>query len=352
MERYFHPNIQSTAIKSAKLMAKTNNDINTIALLYCILNCADLATLLSYYLRYIDYLSLKRVSKYLETSCLSKLYRLDNLCQIMLSECSTGESKRLFDVANEQGAIISGSFILRLLLSTPYEMPVWFNSRPHTGQMQSNFVPSDIDLYSYIQRDDKCTACDSHMSCFSKISCVLCNGKKSPERNNVFSDITTDASREAYGNKIYLLCLRKFNVNSLIFNDLIISSDVKIHDYIRDQFDFDFCKNYYTNDVLHILNPVAILKKKCVYIIPYHLKSKSKIFETLNRKHRYEQRGFTVDVCLTRQRKEELLIYTKSCSDHKYYPHCGCYTNEELKRLEKIEVIEDLMFTINNNTQK
>ena len=158
MERYFHPNIQNVAISSARLMAKNNNNVDNIAFLYCILSFNDVVSMLAHYLRYIDYLSLKRVSKYLPMSCLSKLYRLDDLCQITLYNCSTGENKRLFDVANEQGAVISGSLMLRLLLSTPYQMPVWFNSKPHIAQMQSNFVPSDIDVYSYIQRDDRCTS--------------------------------------------------------------------------------------------------------------------------------------------------------------------------------------------------
>jgi hypothetical protein len=200
---------------------------------------------------------------------------------------------------------------------------------------------SDIDLYSYPQRDSRCTACNSDLMIYSNISCILCNGKKSPDVNNVFSDITTNTSCEAYNQMVYMYCVRKFKVQSVIFNDIMIRDDIKIRDFIQEQFDFDFCKNYYTNDKLHILHPVAVLKNKCVYKIPYHLKSKSKIFTTLNRKLRYEQRGFNITVGLTPLRKQELILYAtgKVCKNHEDYPNCGCYTAGEFKELDQIEVL-------------
>lgn len=319
---YIHPNLQVKSKEIAKKIAIASISRDGVALFCCILGIKDIAEYLAQYLRYIDYLSLKRSSKHLPLNILNKLYTLDSLVDIKL------KGKNLFDVADKAKCVVSGSFILRILLSTPYQMPVWIDC---VRDFHNNrwWKKSDIDIYSRPLKTDYCPSCYRNMvdSSISSVSPYLCNGQVWSEYyrqkgtpNNYF---------HSYNNTLEdIVDCHNCHIDNINFNDIIISHRRNIVDFIKEAFDFDFCKNYYRKGKLYISHPETVLKMNCIFQLkpPENIDDiydvcgttqygkvinrDAKLYKTLYERYpKYTNRGFHITFQITKQYK---LMLTQS----------------------------------------
>lgn len=327
--QYVHSNLQLEANALSTKLAITASSHNSIALFCCILSFKDIVDHLAYYLRYIDYLSLKRASKHLPMNTLGKLYNIDSFVDVRL------KGQNLFDLADETNTVISGSFILRLLVSTPYQMPLWMDKIfTLNGNKWEN---SDIDLYSHKIDSDECSICHAVLYCVSTISFHFCNGFKWSQEhhfghgspNNIYED------DDHYVFSInYLLKSNMCKINNIKYNDIIISKDIAIGDFIKQEFDFDFCKNYYNNGKLYIGHPESVLKCNRNFQIKYNEDPNllSKLEKTLEIRYiKYGDRGFNIKLQMTKKDKANLLAFYAEKQNR--YPH---------------DNFNDIIFIINN----
>lgn len=288
---------------------------NNISLFYCVLNVNEIAEHLAYYVRFIDYYSLKRVSKYLTTNALTKFYKLDSLVDLRIKD------KSLFDIIDESKAVMSGSFILRILLATPYRIPLWID-QVNTTRYGDSWNNSDIDVYSHELDIHDCPTCDSQAAySISSISPFLCNGNSlaaheidgRPADNNYvhnYDDTFED----------FIDC-NTCVVNKVKFNDIIIAKERDLADFIKKEFDFDFCKNYYSNGKLYISHPESVLKMKCTFPLKYfevtYITPTEKTANMHTRQDKtlclrflkYINRGFNIHLQMTKSDKRKLYQY-------------------------------------------
>lgn len=294
MDKYVHPIIQNEALTLGTLIAQSPQDVSNIALFSLLFRIKEIADCLSQYIRLIDYYSLKRVSKNFSKilTFFSTIYKIDNLVDVQLK----GES--LFDLANRTEGVISGSFMLRLLLATPYSMPHWINEdiicNSNSGVIHK-YEPSDIDIYSHGIVAKTCSTCKANMNHISKISIYLCNGKSHSGHNgpnnsqhdkNNYSDI--GAIFDAWK-----FMVDEPNSSRIIYNDILLYGDDDIADFIESDFDLNFCKNFYDNGVLHICHPETVLKMSC----SYNGKKRPVTIENIFRRIiKYNKRGFHIEL--------------------------------------------------------
>lgn len=288
---------------------------NNISLFYCILNVNEIVEQLAYYVRFIDYYSLKRVSKYLTMSLLAKFYKLDSLVDLRIKD------KSLFEIVDESKSIISGSFILRILLATPYQMPLWIDHATAT-RLGNSWNNSDIDVYSHELDIHDCPTCDSQAAySISSISPFLCNGCSlaaqdidgRPTENNYVHNYD-DTFEDFIDCNI---CV----INKIKFNDVIIAKERELVDFIKKEFDFDFCKNYYSNGKLYIIHPESVLKKQCIFRLKYFEITYITPTERVENMHirqdktlclrflKYINRGFNIHLQMTKSDKRKLYQY-------------------------------------------
>ena len=286
--------LYTNALEVSNKISKNSESVKSLTLFYMIFGVKEIADHISQYIRLIDFYSLKRASKYFQKGLMffSSLYKLDNFANVQLKD------KSLFDRAVETQAVISGSFILRLLLSTPYSMPFWRNEKE----------PSDIDIYSYPMTIRQCPTCKTKIGSISKISTYLCNGQCMPDGHN-----NSEKTSSKYDGLTSIFNVWKFTINEpnsskIIYNDIALYEDEPISEFIRKDFDLDFCKNFF--DVkLHILYPETVLKMKC----PYRMKnSRAGIHNIFGRIIKYTERGFTITLS-----KKLLIEFNKY--KNKYY---------------------------------
>jgi hypothetical protein len=296
--QYVHNNLKLGAEKAAAIIADDEPTQHSVRLLYIVLHVKEIMHHLSHYIRYIDYYSLKRVSKNLPTHILGRFYKLDSIVDIKL------KGKNLLDVADETKTVISGSFILGLLFSTPYQL--------------IKFEKSDIDLYSHGIDVTHCPTCMSESVCdiISLISTYLCNGLSCISNN-----ITKDYDPEFHE----IIRSTHCDVSDISFNDIIVSNNICLHDFIKQDFDFDFLKNYYSGGKLYISYPESVIKKMCAFRLKYvpigqsgyNKWTEGKRYRQMctfsGRYDKYTKRGFNITLEITKTDKYELVKAYSRC---------------------------------------
>jgi len=303
--QYVHKNLQISAKNIADRIAYSGYE-KSVSLFCCILNFKDIISHFTQYLRYIDYLSLKRVSKYLPMDVLHNFYKLDLFTNFQL------KGENLLDIADKTNTVISGSFVLKILLSTPYQVPLWIENNPNLRG--DNWEIGDIDLYSHRSQTHTCPICETTVYGVSAISLYLCNGLKwSYEKyrghttpNNIHYDYSFST----------LFACNICTINNTKYNDMVLKDNIDIGQFIKNEFDFDFCKNYYKNGKLYIACPESVLKEKCIYQIKYYggtgmddteNDQDSRILnqeKTLIKRHRkYRERGFNIELQVSKHDK-------------------------------------------------
>lgn len=197
------------------------------------------------------------------------------------------------DTVKRTGSIISGSFLLSVLVSVP-SMPL-------------SWKPEDIDIYSPQASDDYiCPHCKCSPEITSRMSEFMCIFEmKDNYTGHPYTILKIKRSRKWESTCEYY---------SVTINEMIISKDlnVPLKQFIFDTFDFDFCKVTYDGETLSIYDPISILKKTCIYrgdkealkYFDYKVKDKfshanderiGRIYKTyMRRKKKYESRGFTL----------------------------------------------------------
>jgi len=299
-------NLQAKAEAIAKLIAIDESSKQNISLLYIALNINEVVECLSQYIRFIDYYSLKRVSEYFSLPIWNKFYKLDTLVDIRIKD------KNLFDLADETNTVISGSFILKILLSTPYQMPLWITHKSNVYNKYHS-IPPDIDLYSHPITVSCCPTClSSDRNIISKISTYLCNGLSThfvpgATEINIWHDYNDTLKN--------LVECNDCKVNNILFNDIIVSENVPLNDFIIQEFDFDFLKNYYMDSKIYVKHPETVLKRKCIFRIKYY-NEKSEMTKQLitidDRYLKYTKRRFNIILQVTKEVKAKLIKYSNS----------------------------------------
>lgn len=340
--QYIHANLQITSKKVADEIAQNGSEAS-IELFYCILNFKDIVSILSQYLRFIDYYSLKRVSKHFRNTALDTFYKVDDLISIKL------KGENLLDIVDKSNTAISGSLTLRILLSTPYQMPLWIEKCFNCITYGYRWTNSDIDSYSESLEQYTCPICNATVYGISALSLYLCNGltwSRHYRGHGSPNNIKTD-----YDFSIMSAC-NKCKVNNIFFNDVVMKKNTDIGQFIRSEFDFDFLKNYYMNGKLHISYPESVLKNSCDFTIKHYenvdiFSDESNIFKgkllnqertLLIRYKKYIGRGFDIKLKITENDKMKLIeFYNETMAQyidpvHKY--------QKIIKRLNAVEIIE------------
>lgn len=191
------------------------------------------------------------------------------------------------DAINSTGSVISGSFLLSVLVSVPGMPLAW---KPH-----------DIDTYCPQEFDNHtCQYCDRCPITSSRMSEFMCKHKMKDNHEGRSYPI------------IQIIANRTWKSDTITINEVIMSKnlDVSLKSFIFDTFDFDFCKVTYDGETLSIYDPISILKRTCTYrgdkealkyfnldevIYTTNKDRMHRIYKTYtNRKEKYESRGFAV----------------------------------------------------------
>ena len=216
-------------------------------------------------LSYLETLSLVRAIPRLRSRCPSFVQLLRyHLQQAHVPDDFSGQ-------INKQ-AILSGSFLLYLLLSTPITVLNKSSSGP-------GWSYGDIDIF---YRNNKI---DKYLTKYAN---------KNPNNANPDS-CSVDLRKWAFGN--------------VIINDVALDKDTDMKEFITEM-DLDICKNYYDGKTLVITHPLAILKQKCTFVVqdlesaaPIDCEEKLDILRGIsitveNKVPKYQNRGFEIDVRL------------------------------------------------------
>lgn len=294
----------------------SNSNLHTtrksISLFYCIMNIKEIAQHLSQYIRVVDYYSLKRVSKHLKTNILGRSYELKSIIGIRIKD------KTLLDIADMSKTVISGSFILKILLSTPHQALRLINNADPS--QTDSWSAADIDIYSHPLDTDYCSTCQSitNTKC-SSVSQYLCNGRSLTTEPNInppkynywhcYDEIFED-----------LIGAYHCDIDHYVFNDIIISNERNLVNFIKDEFDFDFLKNYYVDGKLYISHPETVLKQKCTFRIKdfdpkherYNIYRQDKTL--IERIDKYRSRGFNI-VCEIAETDRDRICENCRCTD-------------------------------------
>lgn len=208
-----------------------------------------------------------RCSKFYDKPCSINWYKT---CKVYMS-VTKGIDKKFFSIFEnvndvnefknimyETNALISGSFIMQQILGEKYEdsdVDIFLSSRHKYAKKIDDFLYSRMELTGDI------------------------NIARYREQN--YSLITNVTDYEKNGHKIQLIYID-------VFPDVIL-----VHGFIEEDFDFDICKNvYYYNEKnsgkgkLVTERVDQILEKKTEF------KISTKVGKTIQRYHKYKERGF------------------------------------------------------------
>src|SRR5581483_9617061 len=285
----YAPYSYNNTLEVSKKISQSSEYINQITLFCILFNIKEIADCLSQYIRLIDYYSLKRVSKNFKStlSVFGSMYKLSDLANVQLK----GES--LFDIADKTECVISGSFILRLLLSTPYSMPHWTNC---IDEYDQKYEASDIDIYSHAEVVKNCPTCKCSMDHISKISTYLCNGLSQPHGFNNSSHQSRQYNEVKHFFDVWKFTVEGPSNSKFLYNDIILHEYDDIPKFIKTDFDLDFCKNFYrkpsnsNKGILSICCPETVLKMTCSY------NKKNRSFNIFERIFKYTNRGFIIQL--------------------------------------------------------
>lgn len=149
------------------------------------------------------------------------------------------EAMEFLEQVHNTNSVISGSFMLAILVSPMDEPLLW--------------KPEDIDVYCFQSDHKQCSFCNKYSSRISLFGEFLCS-------KGMNGEICCDYPI------LNITCNRKWKKSDLTINEIIIEKQVdSLRDFIFDTFDFDFCKIAYDGKTLSIKDPTSVLEKHCMY---------------------------------------------------------------------------------------
>lgn len=240
-------------------------------------------SLISPYISYIDHVNFIKSFPFLKIKYPKNIILIHIIEQLQRMGLRKEQISKMFEVMKRNDIVISGSFVLSILLGNYYQ-----------GQ--------DIDFYRLYKKEDY----DDDNSMFEELF-EYYDVKFSNEY-----DFDKYCYSSTYRNRSKYLVNNKVCVNYLYIvpNDEIVYDNVK--DYINILFDFNFCKNvidFNSKDLISIYDIDSLINKSCNFSVSKYVSrnyNQHLIDMSVNmyniitnniekRKRKYRQRGFTIN---------------------------------------------------------
>ena len=227
------------------------------------------------HLSYIECLSLVRAVPRLKSRCPSFV----KLLKYYLAEARIPSD---FYQQIDDNNIISGSFLLYLLLSTPITVL-------STTSVAPKWKYGDIDVFVFGNYN-----VDGYLQVnATEVGC---------------------GSVAGYGNGTVLNS--KWKLGDVLINNICLSKDVTVSKLLAG-FDLDIVKNYYNGKTLVINYPISVLKQKCTFVVKDLARIHSMCTTISERITRYTLRSFEIDIQLSCDRSQLVAKIIELCDDPK-----------------------------------
>ena len=169
---------------------------------------------------------------------------------------------KFVQIMNKHNLIISGSFIVQVLLN-------------------ENYGTSDIDVWSN-------NISQNLLKEFQEVLNL---------KFDLYADLTIQGNAQVYGN----IGINKIYNNDNIYGNLnvqLIETKNNNINYL-DSFDLDICKNYWDGKTFHVNNLNNLINKKAVFKMSYAVIDKFNCTKMLERIIKYKKRNFEINFSLT-----------------------------------------------------